>query len=138
MARRSEFRVVPPRRKAPLTAKRRKPHPQNREVVHTVYGIGTLDYVRLLDNGTYAAVVTFGGVDRTIRLSPDYFITPIAEIMKLAPHLAPPPKPPAEVSTGVRTKASAVPDEGDEEGEAESAEAREDDTGLSEPHGCDL
>lgn len=120
MTPRSRFIVVPPR-KAGLTAKRSKPQPQNRQVEHRVWGIGNLLHVRPLDGGMFAAVVNFNGVDRTIRLAPDYFITPIADIMKLAPHLEPPP------AVKKKAKASTVPDEGDEEGAPENAEASQDD-----------
>jgi hypothetical protein len=114
MTPRSKFKVIPPRPKALLTAKRAKPQPQNRSVEHRVYGIGNLLHVRALDDGSLVAVVTFNGVDRTIRLAPEYFITPIAEIMKLAP----PPAPRA-----VKPKASAVPDDADADDRQADADA---------------
>jgi hypothetical protein len=94
MTPRHKFVIVPPR-KADLAVKGSKPKPQNRSVEHVKYGIGNLLHVRPLDGGMFAAVVNFNGVDRTIRLSPAYFITPISEIMAFAPHLAP-PKPVSE------------------------------------------
>jgi hypothetical protein len=134
MPRRSEFKVIPARPKPALAAKRAKPTPQNRSIEHVVYGIGNLLHVRPLDDGSLVAVVEFNGVDRTIRLAPEYFTTPIPDIMKLAPHLAPPP------AVKKKAKASAMPDEGDDEHELESAEVSEergndgqDDSGLSEP-----
>jgi hypothetical protein len=118
MTPRSKFVIVPPRKPA-LVAKRSTPKPQNRQVEHVVYGIGNLLHVRPLDDGSLVAVVECAGVDRTIRLAPDYFITPIAEIIKLAPHLAPPPAPKPMAK---KAKASAVPDAGGEESELELGE----------------
>jgi hypothetical protein len=136
MARRSEFKVIPPRPKAAIIAKRSKPQPQNRSVEHRVYGVGNLEYVRSLDDGSYVAVVTFNGVERTIRLAPEYWITKLSEIMALAPHLSPPPAPKV-VKT--ESKARAAPDEVSEDGDpelsresAETSEDGQDDTGPSE------
>jgi hypothetical protein len=127
MVHRSPFRVVPPRRKAPLTAKRSTPKPLKREVEHVVYGVGTLLHVRPLDGGMFAAVVNFNGVDRSIRLAPDYFITPIPEIMALAPHLAPPPAP---KPVKKKLKASTVPDDDDADDREEDAD---DDREIDQP-----
>jgi hypothetical protein len=130
MTTRSKF-VIVPLRKAALAVERVKPKPQNRSVEHVVYGVDNLLHVRPLDDGSLVAVVTFNGVDRTIRLSAAFWVTDIAEIMKLAPHLTPPPAP----KVLKKMKASAVPDEADDEGEPESAEASgdgQDDAGPSE------
>ena len=112
MTPRSRSIVVPPRR-AGQAAKRTKLKPQNPSVEHLVYGIGNLLHVRPLDDGGYAAVMNFAGVERTIRLAAPYWITPIAEIMKVASHLAPPPA----VKLVVKVKGSEEPDEADEEAE---------------------
>jgi hypothetical protein len=126
MVRRSEFKVISARPKPALVAKRITPKPQNRQVEHRVYGIGNLLHVRPLDDGSLIAVVEFAGVDRTIRLSPAYFITPIQDIMKLAPHLAP-PKPVVK-----KIKAKDVSDEGDEEGGSDGEDGFESGDGISD------
>ena len=81
--------------------------------------------MRLGDSGAWLADVAFGNVRRTLQLTQDHWLTPVSEIVLLAAYF-PPPKPVVK-----KPKASAVPDEGDEDSELELeeeiAEASEDD-----------
>src|SRR5437867_2984265 len=98
--RRSAFKVTASSAKPALAVKRSKPKLQKRFLEHVAYGHGNLRYIRPLDDGSYAAVVDFSGIERTIRLAPAFWIGDIAEVLKLARHLAPPaPKPVAEKKT---------------------------------------
>jgi hypothetical protein len=51
-------------------------------VEHKALGVGTLKYVRALDNGEFAAVAEFGSTERVIRLDQQYWITSLFEIMQ--------------------------------------------------------
>jgi hypothetical protein len=53
---------------------------------HILYGVGEVLSVRALDSGGLVADMKFpGGSDRTIRLLPQYWLTPIAGLMPTAP-----------------------------------------------------
>jgi hypothetical protein len=93
-----------------LATKRTKLKPQNYSVEHVVYGVGSLLHVHPLDGGILVAVAEFAGVERTIRLAPEYFVTPIPEIMKIAPRLAPPPKPVVKKAKAIQSGADHADD----------------------------
>lgn len=101
-------KVIPPRRRPALKARvRRKPTPILRTVEHRVLGSVTLHFIRQLGDGSYAAAVDCGGVERTIRLEPQYWVTPVKEILRATHHLPPSPAPKAEpelVETGEDAK----------------------------------
>ncbi|MGB8065199.1 MAG: hypothetical protein WCF26_25155 [Candidatus Sulfotelmatobacter sp.] len=107
-----------------------------RRVEHRAYGHGTLRYIRRLDDCSYAAAVDFGGVKRTIRLAETYFVTPISQIMALAPHLPPLPKPVAKRAKGTEWTASremSEPELGEHAADEESA-AEDRESSADEDH----
>jgi hypothetical protein len=69
----------------------------DRRVEHRTFGVGIARFRQQLDDSSYAADVKFGdGVIRTIRLDQVYWVTSVGEIMLLAAHLPPHPKPVAK------------------------------------------
>jgi hypothetical protein len=113
MARRSEFRVLPPRKSAPATKRGRKLPPPSFEVSHKVFGDGLLTGLHLSESGVYLADVDFNGIKHTLRVEQSYFITPVGEIIALASHF-PPPAPPKKAKA--KTVAADL-DHSDEDGE---------------------
>jgi hypothetical protein len=95
--RRAEFRVIPPRNSVPATPRRRRPSisKEARTVAHGIFGVGVVRFVKQIDDGSYAAMVSFAGTERMVRVAPEYWLMPLDAIMRLIPHLPPPaiPKP---------------------------------------------
>ena len=119
-------KVIPPPWREPIKPRVRKTPKLNRAVEHRNLGTGTLLWVRQLGDGSDVAVVRFSdGVERTIRLDPAYWVTAIAEIRQLAPHLSPPPVPKLVERESVieeNDEEEAEPELGEEVTEAEEEE----------------
>lgn len=132
MTPRSKFIVVPPR-KAGLAAKSSKAKPLSFSAIHVSLGECRVVGVRLGDSGAWLADVVFGQTRRTLQLTQDHWVTPVSELVLLAAYF-PQTKPVAK-----KSKASAVPDEGEpklgeeRDDDEEDGSDGQDDSGASEP-----
>jgi len=92
-------RSVNPRRRPSIST-------EDRTVEHRVYGVGVMRFIKQIDDGTFAAIVNFAGIDRMVRIAPEYWLTPVDAIIKLLPLLPMRPEPQKPVE-----KKIAEPDE---------------------------
>src|SRR5579872_774940 len=102
MARRSEFRVQSPRRKADLIVRPRKSQVPKIDIEHRSLGIGCMRGLRPSGSGGFCVDVEFGGVTRTLRLEQSYWVTPISDVLALLP-LFPASKTPVEKEAKVKS-----------------------------------